>query len=80
MADWRTQYDKDRGAGNVWKAGEMTGYSSSALGYPSNMQPALAVAATTGLPNARAAWDAFMRRSVKPDYASAPQWAVVPRF
>lgn len=80
MADWRTQYDKDRGTSYVWKAGEMQGYSSSALGYPSNMQPALAVAATTELPNARASWDRFMSRSVKPDYSTAPQWAVVPRF
>jgi hypothetical protein len=80
MANWRTQYDKDRNVNYVWKAGEMQGYASSALGYPSNMQPALAVAATSEVPNARAAWDLFMRRTVKPNYSTAPQWAVVPRF
>lgn len=80
MANWRTQYDKDRNVHYVWKAGEMQGYASSASGYPSNMQPALAVAATSEVPNARAAWDLFMRRTVKPNYSTAPQWAVVPRF
>jgi hypothetical protein len=80
MADWRTQYDRDRGVSRVWKAGEMDGYATSVMGYPSNMQPALAVSATTDVPNARNSWDLFMRRPVKPDYSAAPQWAVVPRF
>ncbi|HZW21721.1 hypothetical protein [Noviherbaspirillum sp.] len=81
MADWRTQYDRDRGVNRVaWKAGEMDGYATVPSGYPSNMQPALAVAATSGQANARAAWDLFMRRPVKPDYSTAPQWNVVPRF
>ena len=81
MADWRTQYDKDRGITRAaWKAGEMDGYATVATGYPSNMQPALAVAATTDVPNAHASWDLFIRRPVKPDYSTAPQWAVVPRF
>lgn len=80
QANWRTQYDKDNGVNrSPWAAGEMTGYASSALGYPSNMQPALAVAATTGIANARTAWDVFMKRSIKPDYTIAPQWAIVPR-
>ncbi len=80
QADWRTQKDKDtHTVRNPWVAGEMTGYASSAEGFPSNMQPALAVAATFGAPNAQAAWDRFITRGVKPDYSAAPQWAVVPR-
>jgi hypothetical protein len=60
--------------------GEMVGYSDSAEGYPSNLQPALAVAAESGIPNAQAAWDKFMARSVKPSgYGEEPQFAVVPR-
>jgi hypothetical protein len=60
------------------KVGEMTGYSTSPMGYPSNMQPALAYGAslsTTGM----SAWTKFMARSVKPDYRSSPQFAIVPR-
>jgi len=80
QADWRTQRDKDtHSPRGPWLAGDMTGYASSASGFPSNMQPALAVAATFGLPDAQTAWDRFIARSVKPDYAAEPQWAVVPR-
>lgn len=61
------------------KVGEMTGYSSGAAGYPSNMQPALAYAANVGGAAGKQAWDQFMKRSVKPDYSSAPQFAIVPR-
>ncbi|HJV74668.1 MAG TPA: hypothetical protein VJ654_10635 [Noviherbaspirillum sp.] len=80
LADWRTQYDKDNKVSRgPWLAGEMDGYAGTTMGYPSNMQPALAVAATSGAPNGQAAWDLFMKRSVKPDYTAAPQWAIVPR-
>ena len=61
------------------KVGEMTGYSSSVTGYPSNMQPALAYAVDANLPNGAAAWTRFMARSVKPNYGSSPQFAIVPR-
>jgi hypothetical protein len=61
------------------KAGEMTGYSPSDTGFPSNMQPALAYAADVGGKAGRDAWQRFMARSVKPDYSSAPQFAIVPR-
>ena len=61
------------------KTGEMVGYSSSATGYPANMQPALAYSVDAGAPNAAAAWQKFMNRSVKPDYTGAPQFAIVPR-
>lgn len=60
------------------RPGEMVGASSSPEGYPSNFQPALAVAAESGLPGARAAWDRFMSRAVKPDYSDEPQFAIVP--
>lgn len=74
QADWRAA-----AGSRSWKAGQMTGYAASEAGYPSNMQPALAVAATFKLPGADAAWQRFQSRSVKPDYRLAPQWAVVPR-
>ena len=61
------------------KPGEMTGYSSGASGYPSNLQPALAYAAEVGGEAGRKAWKRFMDRSVKPDYGTAPQFAIVPR-
>ncbi len=80
QADWRTQLDKDKGVRrSAWIAGEMVGYSKDALGYPSNMQPALAAAASTGIPNASAAWTRFIGRSVKPDYSAQPQFAIMPR-
>ena len=65
--------------GYPWPVGFMTGYSGTAQGYPSNMQPALAVAATSSTPNARQAWATFAARASKPDYTRAPQWAIVPR-
>ena len=64
-----------------WKRGAMTGYADSPLGYPANMQPALAVAATPAwnIPQAAEAWERFEGRAVKPDYGKAPQWAIIPR-
>lgn len=61
------------------KVGEMTGYASSATGYPSNLQPALAYAATVGGAEGKSAWALFAARPVKPDYRYAPQFAIVPR-
>lgn len=61
------------------KVGEMTGYSSSATGFPSNLQPALAYSADVGGTAGKTAWSLFIGRSVKPDYSKAPQFAVVPR-
>jgi hypothetical protein len=80
QADWRTQRDRDeKRARAPWVAGEMTGYASSAEGFPANMQPALAMAASTGIPNGRAAWEVFSKRALKPDYSKRPQFAIVPR-
>ena len=80
QADWRSQVDKDAGVWrNLWIAGEMTGYASAETGYPANLQPALAVAATTGIPHAQAAWTLFSKRSIRPAYGDQPQFAIVPR-
>ena len=60
--------------------GEMTGYARSEVGFPSNMQPALAYAVGPMGERGRAAWERFMARPVKPDYgAMGPQFAIVPR-
>ena len=61
------------------RIGEMSGYSDSTVGYPSNMQPALAYAVDAGLPAAKSAWTLFQSRAVKPVYANSPQFAIVPR-
>jgi hypothetical protein len=61
------------------KVGEMQGYATSAMGYPSNLQPALAMAADIGGSRGAAAWAKFAVRTYKPDYSAAPQFAIVPR-
>jgi hypothetical protein len=61
------------------QVGEMTGYSNYAMGYPSNMQPALAYAADAGGSAGKQAWAQFMARTVKPVYNSLPQFAIIPR-
>lgn len=61
------------------KLGEMTGYSSVYLGFPSNMQPALAYAADSDYADSIPAWQRFMQRSVKPDYTMYPEFAILPR-
>lgn len=63
--------------------GQMIGYASSPEGYPSNLQPALAVAVERAVPDADLAWSTFDARSIKPDsgsysYDGHPQWAIVP--
>lgn len=63
----------------AYKPGEMTGYSTSFAGYPSNYQPALAMAVDSGYAGGASAWSTFMGRSVKPDYSGAPEFAIVPR-
>lgn len=61
------------------KVGEMTGYSLSATGFPSNMQPALAAAVDSRVTGSDQAWTIFMSRTVKPNYALEPQFAIIPR-
>lgn len=68
-----------RAAGRKWTEGQTFGYASSNMGYPSNLQPALATAVTLGVPGADKAWQVFESRTVKPNYADGPQFAIVPR-
>lgn len=74
QADWFTT-----AMGRRWTLGRMSGYSDSPLGYPANMQPALAVAAVSGIPNAGQAWTTFAGRADKQNYAMGPQWNIIPR-
>lgn len=61
------------------KVGEMTGFSGSPEGFPSNMQPALAYGAEVGGVAGAQAWALLERRSVKPNYSTSPQFAIIPR-
>jgi len=61
------------------RPGSMNNLPDANMGYPSNMQPALAYAADVAGAPGKEAWKLFMARSVKPDYGSAPQFAIVPR-
>lgn len=59
---------------------EMVGYSEYTAGYPSNMQPALAYAVQVSGATGATAWTKFMSRTNKPNYATGPQFAIVPRL
>lgn len=59
--------------------GDLGGYATSTEGFAANLQPALAYAADVGYPDAKAAWDRFQSRTIKPDYGYGPQFSVVPR-
>lgn len=59
--------------------GDMGNISNGYMGYPSNMQPALAYSVDSGIANATTAWSLFMGRTVKPDYSLGAQFAIVPR-
>ena len=74
QANWMTT-----AAGYTWTVGRMMGYADSTMGYPSNMQPALAVAVSAGVESASHAWSLYDKRASKPDYSKGPQWAIVPR-
>jgi hypothetical protein len=62
-----------------FKQGEIPGYASTTESYASNLQPALALAVDSGFTDGDLAWDLFINRTVKPDYSSSPQFAIVPR-
>lgn len=61
------------------QVGEMTGYSATVIGYPSNLQPALAYSAGVSTLPGASAWATFMQRSVRPNYGTGPQFAIIPR-
>ncbi|WP_240046329.1 hypothetical protein [Rhodanobacter glycinis] len=65
------------------RTGEMSGYPYSATGFPANFQIGVAAAADSRLPNAKAAWDIFQSRSMKPAapeaYNNYPNFAILPR-
>ena len=80
MADWLTRKSREKNPGAAaLLMGEMTGYASSAEGFPAILQPALAVAVDAAVPDAEMAWQKYLQRSVKQDYGQEPQFAVVPR-
>jgi len=58
---------------------DMPGYATSNVGYPSNFQPALALAVDSGYTGGAQAWTAFANRAVRPDYRTAPQFSILPR-
>jgi hypothetical protein len=64
--------------GNI-ATGDMANISNGTMGYPSNMQPALAYSVDSGIANSKTAWSLFMGRTVKPDYSLGAQFAIVPR-
>jgi hypothetical protein len=74
QADWRMAAH-----GTRWPKGRMIGYADSTEGYPANLQPALALAASSGIANGALAWSIFAGRADIPNYSSAPQWAIIPR-
>lgn len=59
--------------------GDMGNISSGYMGYPSNLQPALAYAVDSGVTNGKTAWALFMSRTVKPNYSNGAQFAIIPR-
>jgi hypothetical protein len=61
------------------RPGSMANLPDATMGYPANMQPALAYAADAAGAPGKEAWKLFMARSVKPDYGNGPQFAIVPR-
>jgi hypothetical protein len=57
----------------------MLGYAATSMGYPSNMQPALAILSDYDLPNGKNSWTVFNNRTVKPNYQLVPNWNIIPR-
>lgn len=61
------------------KPNDMGQLSDYVMGYPSNMQPALAYAVDSGIDGSKKAWDLFSSRSVQPDYSKGGHFNVLPR-
>ena len=91
MADWKKAAPTDQGSlSGSWTPGMMSGRAYAVDSYYANAQPAMAIAKDSGILNADIAWNLFVGKNtdpafpypgspIKPDYSSAPQWAVVPR-
>ncbi|MCF6225292.1 MAG: hypothetical protein L3J22_03170 [Xanthomonadales bacterium] len=74
MANWLTaRFDRP------YAIGEMYGSSQSPMGYPSNLQPALAVMVDAGIAKSNQAWTRLVTSASRPNYSSTPQFAVTPR-
>jgi hypothetical protein len=58
---------------------DIPGNATSATGYVSNFQPALAFAVDSGYPGGPEAWKMFATRAVRPDYSREPQFSIIPR-
>lgn len=57
---------------------DMGGTPLYVMGYPSNMQAAIAAAVDLGYPGAEHAWDLFKHRTQQPDYSQGPQFDIIP--
>jgi hypothetical protein len=70
QADWRG-----------FALNQMTGFANAPFGTPAILGAALAMLADSSLayPNAQTAWNQYLARSLKPDFSSEPEWALVPR-
>ncbi|MBI3897221.1 MAG: hypothetical protein HY308_02875 [Gammaproteobacteria bacterium] len=74
MADWLTVHEKTK-----YVLGQMMGNPTDPESYTATLQAALAAAVDANVDRANDAWSRFAGRSVKANYASEPQFAMVPR-
>lgn len=61
------------------QVGDMGGNPGYTMGYPANLQPALAYSVDSGIPSGKAAWALFQTRTIKPDYSLGAQFSIIPR-
>jgi hypothetical protein len=61
------------------QVGDMGQLSDYYMGYPSNMQPALAYSVDSGIDGSKKSWDLFQSRTIKPDNSLGAQFNIVPR-
>jgi hypothetical protein len=74
MADYMTAT-----LGSTYVINQMTGGQNDPYYYFSNMQPALAAAADSGLPGGASAWSRSLLSGIHPDYRNEPNFAIIPR-
>ncbi len=75
MAAWLSTRE-----GRPYAAGEMFGHATSPMGYPSNLQPALATLVDAGIPNSDFAWTRLVTSTPRPAFSGSPQFALSPRL